>query len=204
MTFAGQKCTATRRVVLVGDRRDFREALVSAVDELVVGDPEDHATSVGPVVDDVARDRVLDAVAAARHGGARVLSGGGTVDRPGPYVAPTVLEGLDEAHPVAREEVFGPVLLLQYADSPDHAVRIANGTQLGLAASVHTNDLSAALSIADRLEAGQVRVNAATTGAAFHVPFGGTKRSSHGGREQGKAAQDFFTTMQTVAVDGMS
>jgi acyl-CoA reductase-like NAD-dependent aldehyde dehydrogenase len=200
MAFAGQKCTATKRVVVVGDPTTFRDALVAAVEKLQVGDPADVGTIVGPVIDEAARTRVLDAAAGAVRAGGRLLTGGSPPDRDGWFVGPTVVEGVPGDHPLAREEVFGPICLLQTAADLGEAVDIANAVPHGLAAAVYTRDLSSSLEAADRLEAGLVKVNAPTSGVDFYLPFGGEKASSRGPREQGKAAQDFYTSLHTVTI----
>jgi aldehyde dehydrogenase (NAD+) len=198
--YAGQKCTATKRVVVVGDPAPFREAFVAAVESLTVGDPADAATVVGPVIDSGARDRVVAAARSAVEAGGRVLTGGQALDRDGWFVAPTVVEGAPIDHLLACDEVFGPICLLQRADSLEDGLRIANGVDYGLVAGIYTRDLNAALRAGDELEAGLVKVNAPTSGVDFYLPFGGEKASSLGGREQGKAARDFYTSLHTVTV----
>jgi alpha-ketoglutaric semialdehyde dehydrogenase len=198
--FAGQKCTATKRVVVVGDPAPFRDAFVAAVEGLAVGDPADAATVVGPVIDAGARDRVVAAARSAVDAGGRVLTGGNALDGDGWFVAPTVVEGAPMDHLLACDEVFGPICLLQQADNLDDALRIANGVAYGLVAGIYTADLNTALRAGDELEAGLVKVNAPTSGVDFYLPFGGEKASSLGGREQGKAARDFYTSLHTVTI----
>lgn len=198
--FAGQKCTATKRVVVVGRVAEFTEALLAATQALPFGDPADPATVVGPVVEEAARDRVVAAARAAREAGGRVLTGGSATDGAGWFVPPTVVEGLPEGAELLREETFGPICAIVGADSVDDAVRRANDVRYGLAAAVYTGDLDGALRVTDALAAGQVKVNAPTTGVDFYLPFGGQRSSSYGGREQGKAAQDFYTSLHTVTV----
>ncbi|GII87584.1 aldehyde dehydrogenase [Sphaerisporangium siamense] len=193
--YAGQKCTATRRVIAVDGGAEVREALVAAIAKLGVGDPSDPGTAVGPLIDEAARDR---AVAAARGG--RVLAGGTALDREGWFAAPTLVDDVPGGHVLAREEVFGPVCLVQDAASVDEAVALANGVRYGLVSAVYTRDLDRALEVSARLDTGLVKVNAPTTGVDFYLPFGGEKDSSHGPREQGKAAQDFYTSIRTVAI----
>jgi acyl-CoA reductase-like NAD-dependent aldehyde dehydrogenase len=200
MGFAGQKCTATKRVIVVGDPEPFRKALVTAVEALAPADPADAATVIGPVIDEAARDRVVDVAASAVAAGGRLLTGGQAIGGTGWFVAPTVVEGVPPDHVLACDEVFGPICLLQTAASVDEAIELANGVQYGLAAAVYTRDLNAALAAAERLEAGLVKVNAPTSGVDFYLPFGGEKASSIGGREQGKAARDFYTSMHTVTI----
>jgi aldehyde dehydrogenase (NAD+) len=198
--FAGQKCTATKRVIVVGDPAPFRDAFVAAVEALEVGDPADASTSVGPVIDEQARDKVVAAARSAIDAGGRVLTGGQALDRDGWFVAPTVVEGAPMDHLLACDEVFGPICLLQQADSLQQALAVANGVEYGLVAGLYTADLNAALTAGERLEAGLVKVNAPTSGVDFYLPFGGQKASSLGGREQGKAARDFITSVHTVTI----
>jgi aldehyde dehydrogenase (NAD+) len=202
MGYAGQKCTATSRVIVVGDAEDFTGALVDAVGSLVVGDPDDASVSVGPVIDAGARDAVVAAAERVRADGGRVLCGGRPLDREGFFVAPTLVTGVPADHPVAQEEVFGPICAVVPAATPEEAVELANGTSYGLAAAVFTRDLTAALAAAERLDAGLVRVNAATSGVDFYAPFGGEKASSYGPREQGKAAREFYTGIRTITISG--
>lgn len=198
--FAGQKCTATKRVIVVGDVAAFRDVLVTAVESLAVGDPADAGTAVGPVIDAAARDRVTGAARSAVSGGGRVLTGGRALDGDGFFVAPTLVEGVPADHVLACDEVFGPIALLQSAESIDAAVALANGVRYGLAAAVYTSHLGTALDISNRLEAGVIKVNAPTSGVDFYLPFGGEKDSSLGPREQGKAAREIYTSTHTVAV----
>lgn len=198
MGFAGQKCTATKRVVIVGDGVAFRDALIAAVEKLQLGDPADGQTTVGPLISADARDRVVAVATDAERVGGRVLTGGVEADFDGWFVKPTVVEGVPSDHTLACDEVFGPICLLQPAADLDAGIRIANAVPHGLAAAIYTEDLSTALEAARRLEAGLVKVNAPTSGVDFYLPFGGAKASSQGPREQGKAAQEFYTSTHTI------
>jgi aldehyde dehydrogenase (NAD+) len=199
MGYAGQKCTATRRIIAVGGSGAVREAVVEAVRALAVGDPSDAGTTVGPVITPEARDRIAGAVDRARAAGGEVFDGGAIPDD-GWYVSPTIVTGLHETDELAQQEVFGPVCTILEARDLDDAVRIANGTTYGLVAAVYTRDLGLALHVADRLDVGMVRINAPTTGVDFHAPFGGEKASSVGPREQGRAAREFYTSTSTVTI----
>ena len=198
MGYAGQKCTATSRI-LVEDAacEEFRAALVDAVGALGVVGPGDDKTLVGPVISERARSSALTAVGQA---GGRVLAGGTALDAPGYYLAPTLVELDRPTGPLATEEVFAPVAALLRVPSAEAAVEIANGVRYGLVASVFTQDLSRALALTDQLDAGMVRVNAPTSGVDFQAPFGGAKQSSYGPREQGLAARDFYTETRTVTI----
>jgi acyl-CoA reductase-like NAD-dependent aldehyde dehydrogenase len=198
MGYAGQKCTATSRIIVADEAYDeFRDALVSAVEGLGVVGPADDKTLVGPVISERARSSALAAVAGS---GGHVLTGGTSLDAPGYYLAPTVAELDSPAGPLATEEVFAPVAALLRAATPEAAVEIANGVRYGLVASVFTQDLSRALTLTDQLDAGMVRVNAPTSGVDFQAPFGGAKQSSYGPREQGLAAREFYTQTRTVTI----
>ncbi|MEU1073060.1 MULTISPECIES: aldehyde dehydrogenase family protein [unclassified Streptomyces] len=194
--YAGQKCTATSRVIAVGAALDpLREALAAALRSLPVGDPASADTVCGPLIDERARDRVAEA-----SRGLSVLTGGAAPRHPGWYAAPTLVEHAGPEHPLLREEVFGPIAALLPADDLAHAVRITNAVPYGLVTSVQTADLDAALHGLDRLDTGMIRVNAPSTGVDFHLPFGGTKDSSHGPREQGRAALEFYTSSRTYTL----
>ncbi|MFI1103809.1 aldehyde dehydrogenase family protein [Streptomyces melanogenes] len=194
--YAGQKCTATSRVVAVGAALDpLREALAEALRALPVGDPAAPDTVCGPLISECARDRVGEA-----SRGLDVLAGGTAPRHPGWYTAPTLVEKVSPAHPLLREEVFGPIAALLPADDLPQAVRITNSVPYGLVTSVHTADLDTALHGLDRLDTGMIRVNAPSTGVDFHLPFGGTKESSHGPREQGRAALEFYTSSRTYTL----
>jgi aldehyde dehydrogenase (NAD+) len=198
--FAGQKCTATSRVVV--DRRvrgAFVDALRAAAARLPVGDPAEEPTAVGPVIHRQARDRIAAAVEAA---GAEILWRGDAPRGAGHWVAPLLLAGVPPGAPLAQQELFGPVLCLFEAADLDEAIALANGTEFGLSASLFTRDLDAALAYVARIDAGMVRVNADTTGVDPHAPFGGLRASGYGAREQGSAAREFYTQQRTVLIQG--
>jgi alpha-ketoglutaric semialdehyde dehydrogenase len=198
MGYAGQKCTATSRVIVEGAvYPSFRDRLAAAVDALQVLDPADDKTLVGPVIDDGSRTSALAAVASS---GGRVLTGGKPLDGPGYYLAPTLVELDRPAGPLASEEVFAPVAALIRAETAVEAVSIANGVRYGLVAAVFTSDLGNSLRLTRRLDAGMIRVNAPTSGVDFQAPFGGAKESSYGPREQGLAARSFYTESRTVLI----
>ncbi|MYX08075.1 aldehyde dehydrogenase family protein [Streptomyces sp. SID8375] len=194
--YAGQKCTATSRVIAVGAALDtLREALPEALRAVAVGDPADASTVCGPLINEPARDRVSRA-----WDGLSVLAGGTVPGLPGWYAAPTLVEKVPPDHPLLREEVFGPVAALLPADDLAHAVRITNSVPYGLVTSVHSAGLDPVLHGLDRLDTGMIRVNAPSTGVDFHLPFGGAKESGHGPREQGRAALEFYTSSRTYTL----
>jgi aldehyde dehydrogenase (NAD+) len=197
MRFAGQKCTATSRVIVHRDiRRAFELELVSAIEALKVCDPMEADCAVGPVITSTSRDRI---VAALEGAGEPAYKGSTPSD--GFYVAPTLFVDVDSSSPLAQDELFGPVLAMIDAEDLDHSIEIANGVEFGLSESLFSKDISSALKYATRIEAGLVRVNADTTGVDPHAPFGGVKGSSSGSREQGPAAKDFYTEIKTVQIN---
>lgn len=203
---AGQRCTATSRAIVVPAVAErFESLLVARTAALSVGPGIDPASVVGPLSSDRALARTVASVEAARSSGARVLCGGKRPAREacahGWFHEPTVLAGLPPDDPIAQEELFGPVLLLQHARDEDEALSIANGVRYGLSASVYTRDLDRALRFARGFEAGIVHVNSPTVGGETHVPFGGRKNTGNGPRERGRASVDFFTRWKTIYVD---
>lgn len=200
MRYAGQKCTATSRVVVHRKCMDaFLERLRTRVEALPLGPVTDPASAVGPVISAEAGERIRGVIAQA---GAPVFS----VPVPGDlargfFVSPTVFRDVDPRSKLAREEVFGPVLAVFGADDLEEALALANDVDYGLSASLFTRDVASALKYIDRIEAGMVRVNGDTTGVDPHAPFGGVKASSSGSREQGPAAREFYTEIKTVQIN---
>jgi aldehyde dehydrogenase (NAD+) len=207
MGFAGQKCTATRRVVVVGGAArvaEVTEALTVAVRSLPPGDPAASGVAVGPVITPEAQRKVVGAADRARADGARVLAGGRPVaegaDGDGWFVAPTRVDGLAPDHPLAQEETFGPFAVVLPAADVAEAVRLAEDVRYGLVAGIHGRDLNQVLSVASQVQTGLVKINAPTTGVDFWAPFGGERDSSYGQREQGLAALDFYASTRTVTL----
>jgi len=202
MRFAGQKCTATSRVIVERKVWDaFLPLLVAQVEALSLGPVTDPAAAVGPLIADRPRRRIAELLAAAP---CRVHTGGGAPADPrfaaGYFLAPTVVSEVEPGSPYLQDELFGPLLTAIPADDLDHAIALANDSAYGLSASLFTRDTASALSYVQRIEAGLVRVNGDTTGVDPHAPFGGVKGSSSGSREQGPAARDFYTEIKTVQI----
>jgi alpha-ketoglutaric semialdehyde dehydrogenase len=199
---AGQKCTATSRVIVERDvLEEFGERIAELARTWPVGDPLDEATKVGPLASKDQLDTVSGYLDLAERDSARVLAGGGRPNGGGYFVEPTVLADLPPTSRVVREEIFGPVAALLSASSYDEAVALANDTPFGLTAALFTRDLGRALRFARDVRAGVVKVNQESAGLEFQVPFGGMRQSSSGSREQGKVARDFFTQWKTVYLD---
>ncbi len=200
MGYAGQKCTATSRVIVVEGASRFLEALVEAVRGLRVSDPGESLTTVGPVITEAARERALGAVELGRQEGGRVIAGGQPFAGDGYFVEPTLVAGLEPSAHLCQEEVFAPVAAVLTARDLDEAIEVANGVRFGLVSSVYTSNLDAAMDSLSRLQTGLVRVNAPTSGVDFYAPFGGTGASGYGMKEQGKAAAAFYTKSQTLTI----
>ncbi|MFJ9565777.1 aldehyde dehydrogenase family protein [Streptomyces fuscichromogenes] len=200
---AGQRCTATSRVIVEQPVYDgFVTLLAAQVRALTVGPGSDPATTLCPLSSPRQRDSVLADLDRAVEQGATVLTGGGAdTGRPhGCYVEPTVLTGVTPDMAVWREEVFGPVLAVRAVDDFTAAVAAVNDSGFGLAAAVFTRDLGSAYRFADEAECGQVAVNTTTTGWDVHLPFGGFHDSGTGYKEQGEEVLRFSTRVKTVAV----
>jgi len=198
MGYAGQKCTATSRVIVEeAIYEGFRDQLIGAVEAMKVEDPWDESCKIGPLISAPARETALNAIASSTG---RVLIGARPLSNEGYYLAPTLVEVEDARDVLVTDEVFAPVAALVRATSAEDAVRRANEGQYGLVAAIYTNDLDRALTLADQIEAGLIRVNAPTSGVDYHVPFGGAKASSMGPREQGLAAQAFYTQDRTILI----
>jgi len=200
--YAGQKCTASSRAVVVESVYDeFLDELKSATEALKVGDPLDDEVIVGPVVNQDQYQSILGALDQAHQDGRMVIEGGATgTGEEGYYIAPAIVADVDNSSPTAQEEIFGPVLAVIRARDFDHAVQIANDTRFGLTSGIATKSLRYTQEFVARSEAGLVNVNVPTAGLEFQVPFGGNKESGVGGREQGPAGIDFYSSWKTVAV----
>ncbi len=199
---AGQKCTATRRILVEEGVYDaFRDRLLARVATGRVGDPADPETEVGPVVNEGALEEILSAIERARAEGGAVLTGGARADDDAYLIAPTVFEGLADNAELSCEEVFGPVTSLYRYSTLDEAIARANAVRFGLSASIFTRDLHAVQRFTSEIGAGIIHVNSQTAGADVHVPFGGIKGSGWGPHEQGRAAIEFYTELVTVYQD---
>lgn len=199
----GQRCTATSRAIVEQSVIEpFTELLVRKAAAMRVGNGLESGVDVGPSINAAHVDAVISAVEAATAEGAAVLAGGHRLKDAalsgGHFVAPTVLMNVTPTMSIAQEEVFGPVIAVMPATDFEDALRIANDVRFGLSATICTTSISSALSFAQRIEAGLVMVNLPSAGVEFQVPFGGTKASSLGPREQGPEAVDFYTQLKTV------
>lgn len=199
----GQKCTATSRAIVedaIYDR--FLAALVERTRKLKVGDGMQPDVHIGPCVDEGQMKTVLRYIEIGRkENGAPKIGGnrltGGSYDK-GYFVEPTIFADVTEQHTIAQEEIFGPVLAVMRAKDFEDAMRIANNIPFGLSSSIQTTNLSRVFDYIYRSEAGLLTVNLPSAGVEYQLPFGGTKDSSFGPKEQGPAAVEFYTDYKTV------
>lgn len=196
---SGQVCSnGTRVFVQKGIKDAFLKRLTERLGNAVVGDPQDPATSFGPLVSARQLEIVESYIAKGQAEGARLVTGGARLARDGYYIAPTVFAEVTDDMTIAREEIFGPVMaVLDFEDEVDVMVR-ANDTEFGLAAGVFTNDLTRAHRVAAGFEAGTCYINTYND-APVEAPFGGSKRSGVG-RENAKAAIEHYSQLKSVFV----
>ena len=196
---SGQICLCGSRVLVERAIYDeFRDAFVERARALRLGAPFDDGAQLGPMVSQAQFDKVMAAIARARAEGGRVLCGGEALDRPGWFIAPTVIEGLGPDCATNREEIFGPVATLQAFDNDDQALALANASDYGLSASVWTRDLARAHRFGAQLRVGIVWINSWLV-RDLRTPFGGSNASGLG-REGGLEAMRFFTEPRNVGI----
>jgi len=199
----GQKCTATSRAIVEDGIYDrFVAAVVERTRKLKVGDGMQPGIDIGPCVDQGQMETDLRYIEIGRKeageprcGGRRLTDG---ALAKGYFVAPTVFADVEEGHTIAREEIFGPVLAILRAKNFEDAMRMANNTPFGLSSSIQTTSLSRVFEFVYGSEAGLLTVNLPSAGVEYQLPFGGTKGSSFGPKEQGPAALEFYSDYKTV------
>ena len=197
---AGQNCSAGSRILADASIKDELVAkLAQQACDLVVGDPSDEATVMGPLIEPDAMDRVLRYISQAASDGAAIAAGGSRLfeESGGWYVGATVLDNVSPAMSVAREEIFGPVVSVLSFASEAEAADLANQTDYGLAATVWSHDIDAAIRMARAVRAGTVAVNGYSEGD-ISTPFGGYKMSGFGGRDNGLEALEQYTQLKTI------
>jgi len=197
----GQRCTASSRVIVTEGIHDrFVAAVGERLKSVVVDDALKAGTHIGPVVDETQLKQDTDYIEIGRQEGAKLAFGGELLkrDTPGFYLQPALFTEATNAMRIAREEIFGPVAAVIRVKDYDEALAVANDTPYGLSSGIATTSLKHATHFKRNAEAGMVMVNLPTAGVDFHVPFGGRKGSSHGPREQGRYASEFYTTVKTA------
>ena len=201
----GQRCTASSRLIVTDKIYPaFVEALQARMAKIKVGDARAAGTDIGPVVSQAQLEQDLSYVEIAKAEGAVLASGGGRVachtgsGKEGFFMQPALLVDSTPSMRINREEVFGPVASVIRVSGYEEALAVANDTEFGLSAGIATTSLKYATHFKRHSQAGMVMVNLPTAGVDYHVPFGGRKGSSYGPREQGRYAQEFYTTVKTA------
>jgi alpha-ketoglutaric semialdehyde dehydrogenase len=199
---AGQRCTAASRVIVHRAVYDtLQSKLVARAEKMRIGAPWEDDTEIGPVINETAVEKIHSYTEIGKDEGAKLLTGGERVDGHGFYYRPTVFADVDAQMRIAQEEIFGPTTALIPVDSFEEAVRAVNSVKYGLSSSIYTRDVNKAFKAMRDLQTGITYINAGTTGAEVHLPFGGMKQTGNGHREAGQAALDVFTEWKSVYVD---
>jgi aldehyde dehydrogenase (NAD+) len=199
---AGQRCTAASRVIVQRGAYDaLQKKLVERAEKMTIGAPWEDDTDIGPVINETAVDKIHSYTVIGKDEGAKLLTGGERIEGHGFYYRPTVFAEVEPQMRIAQEEIFGPTTALIPVDSFEDAVRAANSVRYGLSSSIFTRDVNKAFTAMRDLQTGITYVNAGTTGAEVHLPFGGMKQTGNGHREAGQAALDVFTEWKSVYVD---
>ena len=203
---AGQRCTACSRVIVHKNvKEELENRLLEAMKDLTIGDGLDESVKIGPVISKAALEKINHYVQIGKQEGATLLSGGRILsDAPydkGFFYEPTLFTNVEPNMIIAQEEIFGPVVSLIEVESLDEAIEVNNGVKFGLSSSIFSQDVNTIFRAQRDLDTGIVYVNAGTTGAEIHLPFGGTKGTGNGHRDSGVAALDVYTEWKSIYVD---
>jgi alpha-ketoglutaric semialdehyde dehydrogenase len=203
---SGQRCTAASRVIVHRDVYDaLQKRLVERAEAMRIGPGWEPGTDLGPVINEAALEKIHSYTGIGADEGAKLLTGGEPASEgdlgKGFYYRPTIFADVEPGMRIAQEEIFGPTTALIPVGSFDEAVAAANSVRYGLSSSIFTRDVNKAFRAMRDLETGITYINAGTTGAEVHLPFGGTKDTGNGHREAGQAALDVFTEWKSVYVD---
>ncbi len=199
---AGQRCAAGSRIIVFKSVFDsFRDKLVAKAQSLKLG--VDVDCDLGPVINKHQQQQILAAIDTAVQEGGRVLCGGSSPTDPelakGNYILPTLIDGLKEHGELSHKEIFGPVATLYSVDNVDEALQLANATEYGLTAAVHTRSVDRGVWFAQRIKTGLVNINIGTYGSEPHMPFGGFGSSGNGTREPGVEALDVYSELKSIS-----
>ncbi|MEY9980258.1 aldehyde dehydrogenase family protein [Lysinibacillus sp. RC79] len=203
---AGQRCTACSRVIVHKDvREELEKRLLDEMQKLTIGDGLDESVKIGPVINKAALEKINHYVQIGKQEGATLLAGGRILSEPpydkGFYYEPTLFTNVKPGMIIAQEEIFGPVVSLIEVASLEEAIEVNNGVKFGLSSSIFSQDVNTIFRAQRDLDTGIVYVNAGTTGAEIHLPFGGTKGTGNGHRDSGVAALDVYTEWKSIYVD---
>lgn len=203
---AGQRCTACSRVIVHKDvKQELERRLVEATKQLKIGDGLDPTVKIGPVINKAALEKINHYVQIGKQQGANLLIGGEILTEgdlaKGFYYAPTIFTDVEASSILAQEEIFGPVISMIEVSSLEEAIEVNNSVKFGLSSSIFSQDVNTIFKAQQLLDTGIVYVNAGTTGAEIHLPFGGTKGTGNGHRDSGQAALDVYTEWKSIYVD---
>lgn len=203
---AGQRCTACSRVIAHTDiKQELEQKLLEAMKGLTIGDGADESNKIGPVINAKSLEKISYYINVGKEEGAKLLAGGNTLTEGhytgGHYFEPTLFTDVAADSRLAQEEIFGPVISLIEISSLEEAIEVNNSVVYGLSSSIFSRDVNKIFQAQRDLDTGIVYVNAGTTGAEIHLPFGGTKGTGNGHRDSGVAALDVFTEWKSIYVD---
>ncbi|AYC28672.1 aldehyde dehydrogenase family protein [Paenisporosarcina cavernae] len=203
---AGQRCTACSRVIVHKDvKKELEQKLLTAMEGLTIGNGLDESVKIGPVINEKAMEKIASYIEVGKSEGATLLAGGTSLTdgelANGQYFAPTLFSDVKWDSRLAQEEIFGPVVSLIEVNSLEEAIEVNNSVKYGLSSSIFSRDVNKVFRAVRDLDTGIVYVNAGTTGAEIHLPFGGTKGTGNGHRDSGVAALDVYTEWKSVYID---
>ena len=203
---SGQRCTACSRVIVHESVKErLEEKLLAEMKKLTIGNGLDEKVKVGPIINQSSLEKIEEYIRIGKAEGARLIAGGYVMDEGkyanGFYFAPTMFTDVKPNMRIAQEEIFGPVVSLIPVKSFEEAIEVNNSVAYGLSSSIFTKDVNQVFAAQRDLDTGIVYVNAGTTGAEIHLPFGGTKGTGNGHRDSGVAALDVFTEWKSIYVD---
>ena len=203
---AGQRCTACSRVIVHKDiKSKLEEMLLEQMEKLTIGNGLDETVKIGPVINKTALEKIHSYTLVGQQEGAKLLVGGKVLQNEdlalGNYYAPTLFTDVLPNMRIAQEEIFGPVVSLIEVSSLEEAIEVNNGVKYGLSSSIYSKDVNKVFRAQRDLDTGIVYVNAGTSGAEIHLPFGGTKGTGNGHRDSGVAALDVYTEWKSIYVD---
>lgn len=203
---AGQRCTACSRVIVHEDvKEELQQRLAESMQGLTMGDGLDESVKVGPVINVKALEKIESYIEIGKQEGAKLVAGGKVLNEgeyaKGHYFEPTLFSDVAWDSLLAQEEIFGPVVSLIAVSSLDEAIEVNNSVAYGLSSSIFSQDVNKVFQAQRDLDTGIVYINAGTTGAEIHLPFGGTKGTGNGHRDSGVAALDVFTEWKSIYID---
>jgi aldehyde dehydrogenase (NAD+) len=203
---SGQRCTACSRVIVHEEvKGKLEKKLLLEIEKLTLGNGLDEKVKVGPVINQQALKKIHEYVQIGKDEGAKLVAGGYVLNEgelaEGNYYAPTLFTDVKPEMRIAYEEIFGPVVSMIPVKSFEEAIEVNNSVAYGLSSSIFTRDINRVFTAQRDLDTGIVYVNAGTTGAEIHLPFGGTKGTGNGHRDSGVAALDVFTEWKSVYID---